>query len=129
MRFFSYHLTSFMLGIIIAGVIIILVRKDLLHTKYSFWWLLVALGSIVFGAFPRLIDWIGAVFGVHYPPVLFIIVGIGLILIKMLTMDIDHSEQERRLRILTQRLALYEEEGLKSPAKMDEPEIKGGKKV
>jgi len=64
----------------------------------------------LFGAFPQLINHIAGVFGVNYPPVLFIVVGIALILIKMLTMDIDRSEQERRLRILTQRLALYEAE-------------------
>lgn len=122
MRFISYHLTSFILGLVIAGVIILLVRKDLLHTKYSFWWLLVATGSIVFGAFPQLIDRIAAVFGVNYPPVLFIVVGIALILIKMLTMDIDRSEQERRLRMLTQRLAIYEGERPRESGKKDEPD-------
>ena len=106
----SYNLTSLILGLVIAGVIILLVRKDRLHARYSLWWLMIALGSIVLGAFPRLIDRIAAIFGVHYPPVLLIVAGIGLILIKMLTMDIDRSEQERKLRILVQRLAVFEGE-------------------
>ena len=113
----SYNLTSLILGFIIAGVIILLVRKDRLHTRYSLWWLMIALGSIVLGAFPRLIDRIAAIFGVHYPPVLLIIAGIGLILIKMLTMDIDRSEQERKLRILVQRLAVFEGEKPEEPEK------------
>lgn len=122
MRFFSYHFTSFVLGFIIAGVIIFLIRKDLLHTRHASWWLLVASGSILFGAFPQLINHIAGVFGVNYPPVLFIVVGIALILIKMLTMDIDRSEQERRLRILTQRLALYEGERPGVSEKKEEPD-------
>ena len=117
MRPISYNLTSLILGFIIAGVIILLVRKDRLHTRYSLWWLMIALGSIVLGAFPRLIDRIAAIFGVHYPPVLLIIAGIGLILIKMLTMDIDRSEQERKLRILVQRLAVFEGEKPEEPEK------------
>ena len=113
----SYNLTSLILGLVIACVIILLVRKDRLHTRYSLWWLMIALGSIVLGAFPRLIDRIAVILGVHYPPVLLIVAGIGLILIKMLTMDIDRSEQERKLRILVQRLAVFEGEKPEEPEK------------
>ncbi len=69
-----------------------------------------ALAIFVFGAFPLVIDRIAVKFGVHYPPVLLIVIGMGLILIKMLTMDIERSEQERKLRTLAQRLAIYEGE-------------------
>jgi len=41
---------------------------------------------------------------------LLIVVGIGLILIKMLTLDLKRSEQERKIRALTQRLAILESE-------------------
>jgi hypothetical protein len=50
------------------------------------------------------------VLGVHYPPTLLIVIGMGLILIKMLTMDLKRSEQERKIRALTQRLAILESE-------------------
>jgi hypothetical protein len=42
--------------------------------------------------------------------VLPIIVGIGMILIRMLKMDIDRSRSERQLRRLTQKLAILEQE-------------------
>ncbi len=60
--------------------------------------------------FPPVIDWLGGVTGIYYPPVLPIIVGIGMILIRMLKMDIDRSQQERQLRRLTQKLAMLEQE-------------------
>jgi len=50
------------------------------------------------------------VLGIHYPPTLLIVIGMGLILIKMLTMDLKRSEQERKIRALTQRLAILESE-------------------
>ena len=106
----SGRITSFLLGMLIAGVIILLIRKDRLHTKYAVLWLLMALASLVFGAFPRLIDRIAGMLGIFYPPILFVIVAMGLIFIKILTMDIDRSKQEQWLRLLTERLAVLEGE-------------------
>jgi hypothetical protein len=36
------------------------------------------------------------------------VLGMGLILIKVLTMDLERSRQERKLRRLAQRLAMLE---------------------
>jgi len=116
----SYNLTSLTIGIVVAGVILLLVRKDLIHSRYSLWWLLMALGIVVFGCFPRLVDKIGGKLGVHYGPILLIVVGMALILIKMLTMDIERSSQERRLRLLTQRLAILEGENQANSEKEEE---------
>ena len=104
------YLTSFGIGIGIAFAILVLVRKNHLMVSHAVWWLAVAAASMVFGAYPRLIDWIGGVLGIHYPPTLLIVIGMGLILIKMLTMDLKRSEQERKIRALTQRLAILESE-------------------
>ena len=110
MIFFSAHLTSLGIGTAIALTILILVRKNHLMVSHAIWWLMVAVASITFGAYPWLIDRVGAVLGIHYPPILLIVVGLGLVLIKMLTMDLKRSEQERNIRALTQRLAILESE-------------------
>jgi len=104
------YLTSFGIGICIAFAILVLVRKNHLMVSHAVWWLTVAVASMVFGAYPRLIDWIGGILGVHYPPTLLLVIGMGLILIKMLSMDLKRSEQERKIRALTQRLAILESE-------------------
>ncbi len=104
------QLTSFGIGIGIALAILVLIRKNHLLVSHAVWWLTVAAASMAFGACPRLIDWIGGVLGIHYPPTLLIVIGMGLILIKMLTMDLRRSEQERKIRALTQRLAILESE-------------------
>ena len=44
------------------------------------------------------------------PPVLLIVVTLCLIVVKLLTMDIERTAHETRLRILTQRMAAYEAE-------------------
>jgi hypothetical protein len=106
----SYRVTSLVLGVIIAFIILWIVRKDRLHAKYSMFWLLIALTSLVLGAFPVINDWIGSKLGIHYPPILLAVVVTGAILIKILTMDIDLSSQEKKLRTIAERLAILEGE-------------------
>ncbi|ADJ29184.1 DUF2304 domain-containing protein [Nitrosococcus watsonii] len=104
----DYQWTSTLIGLLIAGLILFLVRRDHLHGPYAIWWLVVAAMVVVLGAFPRLFDTVAPLFGVAYPPILAVVLGMGLLLIKMLTMDLERSRQERKLRRLTQRLAMLE---------------------
>jgi hypothetical protein len=104
------QITAGVIGVLLAGAILYLVRRDHLHGSYALWWLAIAAVILLLGVFPPVIDWLGRVTGIYYPPVLPIIVGIGMILIRMLKMDIDRSQQERQLRRLTQKLAILEQE-------------------
>jgi hypothetical protein len=106
----SVIVISAAIGLVLAGAILYLVRRDHLHGSYAVWWFAVAAAILVAAAFPRAIDWLGESLGVAYPPILAIIVGMGLILIRMLLMDVDRSRQERMLRRLTQRLAILDQE-------------------
>ena len=104
------QITAGIIGVLLAGAILYLVRRDHLHGTYALWWLAVAAAMLLLGVFPPVIDWLGRVTGISYPPVLPIIIGIGMILIRMLKMDIDRSHQERQVRRLTQKLAILEQE-------------------
>lgn len=106
----SYRLTSTVLGLAIACTILWLIYKDRLHTRHAFWWGGVALAVMVVGMFPQLVDWIARWLGIAYPPVLGIIAAIGVILVKMLVQDLEHSHQERALKRLIQRIAVLEAE-------------------
>jgi hypothetical protein len=104
------QITSAILGIVLAGAILFLVRRDHLHGPYALWWFAVAAATFALGVFPKLIPWLGKVTGIFYAPVLPIVVGLSLVLIRMLKLDIDRSKQERQIRRLTQKLAILEEE-------------------
>jgi hypothetical protein len=114
----TYQLTSTIIGLLVAGAIIYLVRRDHMHGTYAIWWLGTAVLVVVLGFLPRHVDDLARSLGVNYPPILVVILSIGLILIKMLTMDLDRSRQERKIRRLTQRLAMLEHrlEALEKPA-------------
>ncbi len=104
----TYQITSMAIGVSLAAVILLLVRRDHLHGPYAIWWIGAAVTVAVLGLFPRLFDALAAVLGVSYPPILAIVLGFGMLLIKILTMDVERSRQERRIRRLAQRLAMLE---------------------
>ncbi len=104
----AYQATSLGIGLAVAIVILVLIRRNHLMISHSLWWLLVAAASMVFGAWPRLVDVVGEFLGIQYPPILLVIIGMGMLIIKMLTMDLNCSMHERKIRALTQRLAILE---------------------
>jgi hypothetical protein len=104
------QITSAVLGVGLAGAILFLVRRDHLHGPYAVWWFAVAAATFVLGVFPGVVVWLGRETGIGYAPVLPIIIGLSLVLIRLLKLDIDRSKQERKMRRLTQKLAILEQE-------------------
>ena len=102
----SYQITSSILGLLLAGIILWLIRRDHLHSHHALWWLLVAVIVMVLGIFPRLIDFLAYQLGVNYPPTLLFILGMGMILIKVISIDLHQSDLERKIRRLAQKLAI-----------------------
>ncbi|MEO5561213.1 MAG: DUF2304 domain-containing protein [Dokdonella sp.] len=104
------QITSAVLGIVLAGAILFLVRRDHLHGPFAVWWFAVATATFVLGVFPQVVVWLGRETGIGYAPVLPIIIGLSLVLIRLLKLDIDRSKQERNMRRLIQKLAILEQE-------------------
>lgn len=103
------HWISALLGLLTAVIILYLVRRDHLHTRYALWWLPMAFAIGVLGVFPSITDYLGALLGVGYPPVIVVVTGFLLITLKILFMDIERSRNEVKLARLAQRMALLEE--------------------
>jgi len=103
-----HNVVTALIGISTGVGILYLVRKDRLSVNYSLWWGMLAACLIFLGLVPQAVDAIGKKLGIYYPPILIVIVAICLIFIKLLFMDLHRSRHERQIRILAQRLALYE---------------------
>lgn len=96
------------IGLLTAGLIFYLVRRDHLHTRYALWWVPVALVMAILGVFPQLVDWIGRGMGISYPPVIPLLLGLVAMVVKILVMDIERSRNEVKLTRLVQRVAMLE---------------------
>ena len=96
------------IGLAVAALIILLIRKDRLHVRHGLMWIIVASCFAILGMFPGIIDSLARLTGVSYPPILGITVAIGLLVIKVLLMDLERSRIEMRNQRLIQRVALLE---------------------
>ena len=101
-------LVTGIIGVSIAVLIIVLIRKDRLHAHHGLGWILVALSFALLGLFPGIIDRLAHNIGIGYPPILALTLGISLLVIKILSMDIERSKIEMRNQRLIQRVAMLE---------------------
>jgi hypothetical protein len=96
------------IGLIIAGLILFLIRKDRLHAHHGLGWIVIALGFALLGFSPGIIDRLATLLGIGYPPVLALTLAISLLVLKILLMDIERSRLEARNLRLIQRVAMLE---------------------
>lgn len=106
----SLQITTTLLGLGLAALILVLVRSDHLQLRHGLFWIVVAALAALFGAWPMLIDRLAVLVGIAYPPALLLLIGLIVVLVKALQADIETTRIERQLRRLNQRLAIYEAE-------------------
>jgi len=103
-----YLLITAIIGLGIAMLIIWLIRKDHLHVKYAFGWVIIGILSAILGFAPQAVDLIAKYLDIGYPPILAIVLAISFILIKLLIIDIDRSKTTRDIVRLNQRIGILE---------------------
>ena len=96
------------IGVVVAAIIIILMRRDRLHVTHGLGWVVIATGFALLGFAPGIIDQVATYFGVDYPPILALTLAIALLTIKILIMDIERSQIEVRNQRLVQKVAMLE---------------------
>jgi len=104
----TYKIFSIVMGLLISLSLILLIRKSRLQTVHFAWWSAIITLMLIFAFFPTLIDTLGHYFGIAYPPIIISVVGLGLICIKVLSMDTYITKNEIRYKRLAQKMALLE---------------------
>ena len=104
------HLLMGALGVGLGVAILLLVRRDHLYIRHGLFWKAVALGSVVLGVWPNLVDRIGQATGVAYPPALLLLLAVMMLIIRAVIVDIAFTRLRREVRMLNQKIALMESE-------------------
>ncbi|ADX44842.1 DUF2304 domain-containing protein [Paracidovorax avenae] len=104
----SLQVTTALLGIGLAALILYLIRRDHLYLMHGLFWVVVACAAALLGAWPGLIDRLALVVGISYPPALLLLLACMVLLVKALHADMVNTRIERDVRRLNQRLALLE---------------------
>lgn len=101
-----------LLSIVGATVFVLLilemVRRRLLREQYSLLWLLTGLALLVFGLWRHLVDIVGRLLGIYYPPAALILIFGGFFITILLHFSTVISRLTLQNRTLAQRLALLE---------------------
>ena len=102
------QIISSVLAITVGIGIFWMVRKDHLITRDGLKWIVISLGILIYGFFPQLNDVIGLKLGIAYPPIIPLLIGFAVVLIKLLIADIERAKMQVTLNRLVQRLAMLE---------------------
>lgn len=102
------YLIVALMGIGLAASILFLVRRDHLYIRDGVFWIGVAIVSLLFGFWPRLVDHLGALAGVGYPPALLFIAAIAVLVLRSLLTEIALTRLRRDVRRLNQQISLLD---------------------
>ena len=106
----TYKTIIFILSIIYAFYLIKITRKLKLHIFQLTWWLIVIFSLLIFGIYPGLIDKIGQIIHIHYPPIFLVIIAILFLLLKLIYMEKFITENEIKTKDLIRKVAILESE-------------------
>lgn len=109
----SAHFTAAVIALVFSAILLVLLRRDHIYIRQAIFWLFVASAVLLFGLAPGLVDWVGVQLGINYPPIILALVAILVLLVKGLEADLAMTRMERRIRRLSQRLAILDEESVK----------------
>lgn len=104
----NLHVTTGLLGLGLAAIILFLVRRDHLYVIHALFWIVVAAVAAVLGLSPGLIDRLAAFTGINYPPALLLLAGLVVLFIKALHADVLNTRLVREVRRLNHRIAMFE---------------------
>jgi hypothetical protein len=117
----NLQITTSLLGLSLAVAILYLLRRDHIYILHGVFWICIAFLAALLGIWPGLIDRVAALVGISYSPAALLLGAVVLLLIKALYADMTHTELERQVRRLNQRIALFEVQ-LTSSQAMGTPE-------
>jgi hypothetical protein len=104
----SLQITTSLLGLGLAVLILHLLRRDHIYILHALFWIGIAALAALLGLWPGLIDRIAGWVGISYPPAALLLGAVVVLLVKSLYADITHTQLERQLRRLNQRMALLD---------------------
>ena len=114
-------LTSYLLGIIAAGLVLVVVvellRRGRLRERHAVWWFLAGLLALIAGVFPSTVAWAAQVTGIEVPINLVFFVSIAILFLVCLQHSAELTRLESKTRTLAERVALLELEQRKPLAR------------
>ena len=125
------HQSSYWLGVVFGVIVFVTVfirlRNYGMKERYSTWWIVIAISSVVFSVFPNLLNGLSRAWGVLASMIL-ALCGAGVVLLLLslrFSVDLSHDDEERRR--LAEEIALLRQEVEQLKQERDQRQPKPGK--
>lgn len=105
--------------LIAIGLILMLVRRRNLRSKYGLLWVAVGVALVPLAVFPGFVDWAARKVGVYYQPTVIMLSAIGLLILLAMHYSWELSRLEERSRTLAEEVALLRAEGDEMRSRLD----------
>ncbi|PKJ54212.1 DUF2304 domain-containing protein [Bacillus sp. SN10] len=100
---------SFIFILLLLLLIINSIRRGTLETKYAVLWILVCIAMAILSSTDKIINWIGKLLKVEYPPSILFLFGLLFCFILIFDLTRKISKQHHQLVTLTQDYALLKQ--------------------
>ncbi|MFD0767603.1 DUF2304 domain-containing protein [Bacillus sp. CGMCC 1.60114] len=100
---------SFIIIILLFFLIINSIRRGMLETKYAILWIFVCMSMAILSSTDKLINWLGKLLKVEYPPSILFLFGLLFCFILIFDLTRKLSKQHHQLVTLTQDYALLKQ--------------------
>lgn len=112
-------LFSFLISIAFMVWIVYQIRARKLKEQYAILWLLLSFAMMILSLFPKLFDQVAHSIGVDYAPSLLYLLGLIGVLLLLLHLSIAVSALTNKVIVLTQTVAIQEQQLAKLRAATD----------
>lgn len=104
----NLQITTGLMGLGLAVIIVHLLRRDHIYILHALFWISIAALAALLGLWPGLIDRVAGWIGISYPPAALLLGAVVVLFVKSLYADMTHTQLERQIRRLNQRIALMD---------------------
>lgn len=92
----------------LLAIILEAVRKRRLREQYALAWLVTGAVLLLLAAWRELLHWLSALMGIYYPPSALLLIGIGLVVLILLSFLVIVSDLSAKITRLSQKVAILE---------------------
>lgn len=105
----NLEITTSLLGVGLAAIILLLLRRDHLYLLHGVFWIAIAVLAAILGIWPGLIDKMAGMLGINYPPAFMFLINLIVLFLKILHTDITNTKIEKNIKRLNQRIAMLDQ--------------------
>lgn len=88
------------------------IQKSQMRIEDTLFWLVISFGILILGIFPQIAYWLSDVIGIMSPVNLVFLVFVFLLLFKVFILTVQVSQQQEKIKNLTQHIAIYEKNNM-----------------